>query len=68
MEAKVYSFLFPWGRRKETKEKAKNVLARRPAVGFPEHFTKLATLKHRSVLCSGNPTSSKDLLVRNVLN
>ena len=49
MEAKVYSFLFPWGRRKETKEKAKNVLTRRPAVGFPEHFTKLATLKHRSV-------------------
>jgi hypothetical protein len=34
---------------KDAKEEAKNVLARRPAVGFPEHFTKLATLRHRSV-------------------
>jgi hypothetical protein len=42
-------FSLCWQRRKEAKEKPKNVLAQRPAVGFPKHFTKLATLRHRSV-------------------
>lgn len=36
-------------------------------MGDVEHFTKLASLRQRSVYRSTSPTTSKDLLVRNVL-
>ena len=66
MNKAIVHFFFVVEEETEPKKKPKNVLARRPAVAFSEHSMQLASLRQHSVLCSENPASSKDLLVRNV--